>query len=191
MPDRLPLARRPPPPLADKIRRGLWQLCYVLFFKTSPTPLHAWRRCILRAFGAEVGRRSGVYPSAKIWAPWNIKIADCATVGGGATLYSVGRISIGYAAVISQGAHLCTASHDHNSESFDLIFAPIEIEANAWVGAEAFVGPGVTLGEGAVAAARSVVVRSVSERAIVAGNPACVVSQRSVCGRNFLVGRGK
>lgn len=125
----------------------------------------------------------------EIWAPWNVKIAEGATVGSNAKLYSVDRISIGRSAIVSQSAHLCTASHDHNSESFNLISSPIEISANAWVGADAFIGPGVTLADGAVVAARAVVVRAVPERAVVAGNPARVVSRRSVRGRNFLIGR--
>lgn len=183
------LTRVSPPSRRDKFLRGIWQTCYVFLFRITPIPCHAWRRCILRVFGARVGRKAGIYPSARIWAPWNVKIADGATVGGGANLYSVGEISIGCGAVISQGAHLCAASHDHNSERFELTVGSIEISANAWVGADAFIGPGVALAEGAVAAARSVVVRSVQERMIVAGNPARVVSERSCYGRNCLAGR--
>jgi putative colanic acid biosynthesis acetyltransferase WcaF len=164
-------------------------MIYILLFRTTPTPLHAWRRLLLRLFGATVGRRVGVYPTTKIWAPWNLEIGDGATIGGGSSLYNVDKIRIGRAAVVSQGAHLCTASHDHNSEGFDLISAPIEISENAWVCAEAFVGPGVSLEEGAVAAARAVVVRSVDARKVVAGNPARIVSDRSNAAHNVLVGR--
>lgn len=186
---RATLVKRPPPSMSDKVRRGLWGMVYVLFFCTTPTPLHAWRRLLLRAFGAKIGSRVGVYPTAQIWAPWNLKIAEGATIGGGANLYTVDSIVIGKSAVVSQGAHLCTASHDHNSEGFELITAPIEVAENAWVCAEAFIGPGVSLGEGAVVSARAVVVRSVAARQIVVGNPARAVSERAAAARNILVGR--
>lgn len=183
------LTRRPPPSLADKLRRAFWQVVAGVLMRPSPTPLHGWRRMILRAFGARIGARCAIYPTARIWAPWNLEIGEGATVGGGAILYNVDRIVIGDFAVVSQGAHLCTASHDHNAPSFDLITAPIVLGAEAWVAADAFIGPGVTLEEGAVAAARAVVVRGVPRRAIVAGNPARLVSQRAATGRNRLTGR--
>jgi putative colanic acid biosynthesis acetyltransferase WcaF len=113
-------------------------------------------------------------------------IEESATIGWGAILYSVDRIHLGPRAIVSQGAHLCTASHDYNSETFDLETAPIVLEADAWVAAEAFVGPGVRLHSGAVVAARGVVTRSVPERAIVAGSPARRVGVRSITGRNHL-----
>jgi putative colanic acid biosynthesis acetyltransferase WcaF len=185
------LTKRPPPSFADKIRRGFWSLAWSLLFYPSPVPLHAWRRFLLRRFGARIGRRVAVYPSCRIWAPWNVEIADGATIGSGAILYSVDRIVIGEAAIVSQGAHLCTATHDHNSPDFDLMCAPIIIADEAWVAAEAFVGPGVTVGRGAVVAARAVAVRPVDPQCVVAGNPAKPVSRRSIHGRNRLRGRVK
>jgi putative colanic acid biosynthesis acetyltransferase WcaF len=183
------LAKRPAPSLADKIHRGCWGLAWALLFYPSPVPLHAWRRFLLRRFGAQIGRRVAVYPSCRIWAPWHVEIADGATIGGGATLYSVDRILIGKAAIVSQGAHLCTATHDHNSPDFDLMCGPITLADDAWVAAEAFIGPGVTVGRAAVVAARAVAVRSVEPHCVVAGNPAKPVSRRSMDGRNRLQGR--
>lgn len=181
---------RPPPSLANKLARAAWGAARVCLFRSTPAPLHGWRRLILRAFGARVGARVAVYPSAQIWAPWNLSIDAGATIGGGAILYNVDRIEIGAYAVVSQGAHLCTASHAHDSPSFELITAPIRIGAEAWVAAEAFVGPGVTIGKAAVIGARAVAIKSVDERAIVAGNPAKVVGRRAAEGRNRLGGRG-
>jgi putative colanic acid biosynthesis acetyltransferase WcaF len=143
----------------------------------------------LRAFGARIGSRVAIYPSATIWAPWDVTIEDGATIGGGATIYNVDRVTIGKFAVVSQGAHLCTASHAHDTAAFELVTAPICLEEDAWVAAEAFVGPGVTISRGAVVAARAVVVRNVDERAIVAGNPARAVGRRAIEGRNRLQGR--
>jgi putative colanic acid biosynthesis acetyltransferase WcaF len=184
------LQRRPPPSIRNKIARAIWGVVRALLFRPTPAPLHAWRRLILRGFGARVGERVAVYPSAHIWAPWNLAIDAGATIGGDVIIYNVDRVEIGKFAVISQGAHLCTASHAHNSAAFDLVTAPIRIENEAWVAAEAFVGPGVTVGKAAVVGARAVVVKSVGGRDIVAGNPARVVGRRAAEGRNRLGGRG-
>ena len=183
------LVWRPPPSIANKLARAAWRVVRVLLFRPTPAPLHAWRRLLLRSFGARVGNRVAVYPSAIIWAPWNLTIDEGATIGGDAIIYNVDRITIGKHGVISQGAHLCTASHAHDSANFELVTAPIHIEEEAWVAAEAFVGPGETISKAAVVGARAVVVRSVDERAIVVGNPARVIGRRAIEGRNLLQGR--
>lgn len=180
---------RPPPSLTNKLARAAWGVVRVLLFRPTPAPLHGWRRLILRVFGAQVGARVAVYPGAQIWAPWNLSIASGATIGGGAIIYNVDHVAIGKYAVVSQGAHLCTASHAHNSPGFELVTAPIRIEDEAWVAAEAFVGPGVTIGRAALVGARAVAIKSIADRAIVAGNPARVVGRRSAEGRNRLGGR--
>lgn len=187
--DRRTPVRRAPPDAADKARRALWGAVRFLLFAPSPTPLHGLRRGLLRLFGARVGLRVAVYPSVRIFAPWRLRLDDGATVGPGATLYSVAPIALGPRAVVSQGAHLCSASHDHTAADFALVAAPITLEADAWVAAEAFVGPGVTIGEGAVVAARAVAVRSVPARTVVAGNPARPVGRRPAGVRNILPGR--
>lgn len=183
------LTARPAPGLGDKLGRAAWQLVWLLLFRPSPVPLHVWRRALLRLFGAEVGPRVAVYPSARIHAPWRLSLAEGATVGGGATLYTVDRIRLGPRAVVSQGAHLCTASHDIRSPGFDLVTGPIVLDADAWVAAEAFIAPGVTLEAGAVAAARAVVTRPVAARIVVAGNPARPVGTRPEGRQNRLGGR--
>ena len=183
------LVRRPPPSISNKLARAAWAIARVLLFRPTPAPLHAWRRLILRGFGARVGSRVAVYPSALVWAPWNLTIDAGATIGGGAIIYNVDHITVGRYAVISQGAHLCTASHDHNVPTFDLVTAPIQVGEEAWVAADAFVGPGVTIASGAVVGARAVVVKNVDSRVIVVGNPARAVGTRAIEGRNRLQGR--
>lgn len=186
---RMPLAPRAPPSLSDKIWRGLWSVVWNTLFRFSPVPMHGWRRFLLRLFGSTIGPRSAIYPGARIWAPWNLIVGEGATIGSGATLYSVDRIEIGQYAIVSQNAHLCTASHDYNSPAFELTTAPIKLEREAWVAAEAFLAPGVTLGEGSVALARAVIVRSLPARAIAAGNPSRIIGWRNADARNRLGGR--
>ncbi len=119
-------------------------------------------------------------PSVKIWAPWNLTLGECATVSHGVDLYCVGRMDIGAHATISQRAFLCTASHEIDHPNMPLVTAPIRIGDGAWVCAEAYVHPGVTLGTDSVAGVRSVVLHDVSERQVVGGNPACEIRTRNI-----------
>jgi putative colanic acid biosynthesis acetyltransferase WcaF len=98
-------------------------------------------------------------------------------LGPSVDCYSVDQVRLGPNAVVSQRAFICTASHDYRSPGFPLITAPIEIGENAWIAAEAFVGPGVKVGASAVVGARSVAVRDVLPGTVVVGNPARAVSK--------------
>jgi putative colanic acid biosynthesis acetyltransferase WcaF len=138
----------------------------------------AWRRLILRLFGAKIGRQVHVHPTVRIAIPWNLSIADEAAVGDCAILYSLGSISIGKCVTISQNAHLCAGTHDHRRRDMALLKPPIAIEAGAWICADAFIGPGVTVSSESIVAARAVVTKDVPSRVIVAGNPARVLAPR-------------
>jgi len=133
---------------------------------------------VLRSFGASVGDDAHIYPSVKIAIPWNLVIGDQAAIGDGAILYCLGPITIGPRATISQYSHLCAGSHNYRAATFDLMKPSIVIGAEVWICADAFVGPGVRVGDGAVLGARSVVMRDVEPNIIVAGNPARRVGAR-------------
>ncbi|MBL8552327.1 MAG: hypothetical protein JNJ73_20225 [Hyphomonadaceae bacterium] len=163
---------------AQILARALWEAFRGPLFAWSPRPLWGWRALVLRLFGARIGARVHLYPSVRIAVPWNLDIADEVAVGDGAILYSLGAITIGRAATISQYAHICAGTHDFRDPAMPLLRPPIDIGSGAWVCADAFIGPGVKVGSAAVVAARAVVVRDVAERAIVAGNPARPVGMR-------------
>lgn len=153
-------------------RRALWEALRFPLFAMSPRPFWAWRRAILRAFGAEIGRQVRIHPTAKIAIPWTLTIGDEVGIGDGAILYGLGPIVIGPRATISQYAHLCAGSHDYRQADFPLTKPPITIGADAWICADAFIGPGVMVGDRAIVGARAVVMRDVAPSEIVAGNPA-------------------
>jgi putative colanic acid biosynthesis acetyltransferase WcaF len=153
---------------------GRW-LC-----RASPRPLFAWRRLVLRAFGARVGVHAHVYPGARIVMPWNVEIGEWAAIGDDALIYSLGKVRIGAHATLSYRAHVCAGTHDFNDPALPLLKPPVDIRPGAWIGTEAFIGPGVTIGDGAVVGARAVAMKNVAPLAIVAGNPARVIGMRKL-----------
>ena len=155
----------------EMTRRVLWALAEPLF-RFSPRPCFGWRRFLLRCLGAQIARSVRVYPSATIYFPWNLAIGDESAIGEQVLIYNLGRVTVGSRVTISHRAHLCAGTHDHTRADFPLLRPPIVIGSDAWICADAFLGPGVTVGEGAIVGARAVVVKDVEARSIVVGNPA-------------------
>lgn len=170
---------QPPPGPRDKLRRAIWGATWHLLYRPSPTIAHGWRRFLLRSFGANIGPAAHPYPSAWIWAPWNLEMGPRSCLGPRANCYSAAKIILEADSIVSQDVHLCSASHDIRDPSFSLVTAPIVIGRGAWVAADAFVGPGVEIGERAVVGARSVVMKDVFSSRVVAGNPAKEVGKRA------------
>jgi putative colanic acid biosynthesis acetyltransferase WcaF len=172
--------REPSFSLGHRLKRQLWYVVHALLFRPSPRPLHAWRALLLRMFGARLGQGCHVYPGVKVWAPWNLQLGDFVGVADGVTLYNMARITIGDYAVISQGTHLCGGTHDYNSANFQLVIKPIVIGSRVWLCADSFVGLGVSIADGSVVGARSVVTRSIVEPWCVwAGMPVKKVGVRN------------
>ncbi len=161
-----------------QVGRLLWETLRRPLFAWTPRPIWAWRNAVLRAFGAQLGRKVRIDPSARIAIPWNLRVGDNSAIGDRAIVYNLGPIIIGADATISQNVHLCAGGHDFRRADMKLIKAPIAIGSGAWICADAFVGPGVTIGPMAVVGARAVVVRNVAENKVVAGNPARIVGER-------------
>lgn len=138
------------------------------------------RNLILRLFGAKIPMNSLVYNSCKIWMPWNLTVGYDSCIGPHTQLYNKAPIIIGDNVVVSQGANLCTASHDISDSSHSLVTAPIVIRDRAWVASDAFVGMGVTIGEGAVVGARGCVFKDVEPWTVVGGNPAKFIKKRVI-----------
>jgi putative colanic acid biosynthesis acetyltransferase WcaF len=168
---------------SEYISRILWGLANPLL-RFSPRPLFGWRSALLRLFGAKVGRDAHVYPSARIYLPWNLTLGDEASIGEWALIYNLGQVTISDRATISHRAHLCAGTHDYRDPSLPLLRRPIVIGSQAWVCADAFVGPGCRVGEGAIVGAAAVVVTDVPPWKIVAGNPAQVIKPRVLKGGN-------
>lgn len=162
----------------SKLARALWGGVQATVFRLSPSFLHGWRRFLLRVFGARIGRGVHVYPSARVWAPWNLEMEADACLAGNVDCYCVAKVTVRRQATVSQYSFLCTATHDFDDPAHPLLAAPIEIGQRAWVAAGVFVAPGVTVGEGGVVLARSTVLRSTEPWMVVGGVPARTIRAR-------------
>jgi len=158
----------------ELLARLLWDALHPLF-RFSPRVFWGWRIWMLRAFGAKIGRHVHIYPSVRIVIPWNLNIGDQTAVGDRAILYALGLITLGDRVTISQGVHICAGSHDYSRADRPLLKPPVTVGDDTWIAADAFIGPGVTVGRGTIVGARSVVMKDIGDQVIVAGNPARVI----------------
>lgn len=166
----------------NRLARLLWQIIYVLFYRTSPRPFHEWRAMLLRLFGAKVGPGSRFYPSGKVWAPWNLVCEDCCTLGHDAEIYNPSSIYLESHCVISQQAYVCGATHDYNDPEFPMISYAMRLGAYSWICARASVAPGVNVGAGAVLGMGSVATRDLEPWTVYSGVPAVKVKARETMG---------
>ena len=165
----------------NQIARFIWTIVWALFARTIPRSLcNGWKLFLLRLFGAKVHKNAVVYSSVNIYMPWNLEMDEYSCLASEVDCYNAAKIKIGAHTTISQKTYLCTASHDITNPSNPLITAPICIEDQAWVAADAFISLGVTIGQGAVVGARACVFKDVEPWTIVGGNPAKFIKNRVI-----------
>ncbi|HLH94773.1 MAG TPA: putative colanic acid biosynthesis acetyltransferase [Xanthobacteraceae bacterium] len=172
--------------LRNRVYRVAWSVAWCVLASWTPPPLHAWRRLLLRLFGAKVAPTAGIYPSARIWSPANLEMDEYAFVGPKVIVYSIAKISFAPYSLASQGAHICAGTHDIEDAGFQLHARPIVVGYRAWIAAEAFVGPGVTIGDGAVLGARACAFHDLDPWTVYVGNPARAIKKRKVRFRDDL-----
>ena len=167
--------------MSNKFKRLIWNVCYWFIFRPFISGVfNKWRIGVLKAFGADIHWTAIVHPTARIWAPWNLIMGPYSCLGPEVDCYNQGRIMIGANTTISQKSYLCASTHDISDARHPLILKPIVIEDQVWVAADAFVGPGVSIGQGAVIGARSAVFSNVASWTVVGGNPAKFIKKREI-----------
>lgn len=162
----------------ERIRLLLWQYAWPLFCQWTPKPLNGWRLFWLRLFGATIHGEPFVHSRARIQMPWKLTLHDRACLGDRANAYTLGEIEIKQGATIAQEVYLCTGTHDFAHPMLLLQTAKITIEEDVFIGARAFVMPGVTVGRGSIVGACSVVTRDLPAHVVGAGNPCLVLRSR-------------
>lgn len=178
-------------PRSLKVKRGLWVLVWLLFFRPTPRGIfNGWRLFLLRLFGARIGRGSKVAASCFVWAPWNLEMGEFSVLGDGVDCYTMDKIRIGSKVAVSQRCFLCSGSHDITSLRRPLITRPITIGDHCWIAAESMVMPGVNIAEGSVIGARSLVTKDMPAWSVCAGHPCVVLRPRTLTPEISLPTRG-
>lgn len=162
----------------EKVWRLIWSITQATLFRFSFHTWNGWRIFLLKSYGADVDPSCIIRRTVKIECPWNLTMGASSCLGHGAILYCLGKIKIGERVSISQHSHLCAGTHDYTKSNMPLIRLPITIENEVWLAADSFVGPNVTVGEGAILGARGVAMRDLDPNTIYAGNPAVIIKKR-------------
>ena len=164
--------------LRNRLRRLNWNITWLLLYRPSPRPFHAWRAMLLRLFGAKLGPDCHFYPGSKVWAPWNLLCADHVAAGDGVEIYNPSPITFATHVILSQEAYICGATHDYDDPSFPLLAYRMSFGPYSWICARASVGPGVNVGAGAVLGLGAIATRDLEPWTVYGGNPAVAVKQR-------------
>jgi putative colanic acid biosynthesis acetyltransferase WcaF len=162
----------------EYIGRIAWHFVQATLFRVSPRWAYGFRRFLLRCFGAKLGPHAAVHQTVRIMHPWLLEMADRTMIGPNATVYNLGRITIGNHTLVSQEVYLCGGTHDHTDPTLPLIRSEVHIGAGVWIAAGAFIGPAVKVGDNSVIGARAVVMSDVPAGVIAAGNPCKVIRPR-------------
>lgn len=163
----------------SRLTESLWMVVGALFV-SSFLPGSWHRVALLRLFGARVGRGIVMKPRVRVKFPWRLSIGDHSWIGENVWIDNLADVAIGSNCCISQGAYLCTGSHDWSSPEFKLVTKGIVVENCAWIAARAVVAPGVKIGEGSVLALGSTAQANTNVWAIYSGTPASFVKARIV-----------
>lgn len=156
----------------------LWWLIETILFRPSPQFAYGFRRALLRAFGAQIGRGVLIRPTATVTYPWKLAIGDYSWIGDDVVLYTLGEIEIGAHSVVSQRTYVCAADHDYRRPEFPIRARKISVGSECWVATDVFLGPGVTIGDGTVVGARSTVTKSLPGGVVCLGTPCVPVRER-------------
>jgi putative colanic acid biosynthesis acetyltransferase WcaF len=169
---------RNPYSFRQKLQRLAWWIGCVFLIKCSLRPMYTWRRWVLRLFGAKLGDHVCIQRTARIEFPWNLEMGRYSSIGEDTWIYSLAQVRIGEFSTVSQRVFLCTGTHDYTRPEFPLVTKAITIGKGVWIAADAYVGPGVSIGDNAVIGARSVVVKDMPAGMVCAGHPCKPIKHR-------------
>ncbi len=161
-----------PQTVAERVLGFWWAVVRGLLFRWSPPPLNRWRIALLRLFGAKVHSSAFISPSVHIDYPWNLIVDRDVIMAHCIILNCMGTIEIGAGTIISQYAHLCAGTHAYQRRDMQIVRRSIKIGKGVWIAADSFVGPGVTIGDDSLLAARSSAFSDLPAGQVCMGEPA-------------------
>ncbi len=167
-------------PGAPYWKQFLWYFCGAPLLESRWLPLSALKVWILRTFGATIGKQVRIKPGVRVKFPWRLTVSDFVWIGEDVWIDNLATVNLESHVCLSQGVYLCTGNHDWNHPDFQLIPAPIHIQEGSWIAAKSIIGPGVTVGRGAVLTIGSTAGHSLEPMTIYAGNPAKAIKQRKL-----------
>lgn len=160
--------------------RAIWYLVNLCFIRNRFFPFSAFKRALLRLFGAKIGRSVVIKPGVNIKYPWKLSIGDYSWIGEGVWIDNLDHVEIGAHCCISQGALILSGNHDYSKVGFDLLVKPIVLHDGVWIGAKSIVTQGVTCEEHSVLAVNSVASHNLKAFTIYRGNPAEAIKERII-----------
>ena len=167
--------------LREVIGIRLWHIVWLFLFRPSPKKMgRYWRIFLLKLFGAQLTWDVFIYASAKIYVPWLLKMEHKSCLGPHSEVYNLGIVHLAEKVTISQYAYICNGTHDFSDVRSPLMVGDIFIDNNVFIGAKAFIMPGVHIGRNAIIGACAVVTKDVEPWAIVGGNPAKFIKKRVI-----------
>lgn len=156
----------------------IWWIVQDTLFRMSPQVFYGWRNFLLRLFGARIGHKVQIRSTTRVTYPWKLTIGDYVWVGDDCVFYNLGEIQVGSHVAIAHDVYFCTGMHEYERLDFPIGQKPIVIEDEVWLPNDIFIGPGVTIGKGAVVGARSTVLNDLPSGMISYGSPAKPVKPR-------------
>lgn len=167
-------------PGRSSLWRAAWHFLGLPLLRSHVITSSSFRAALLRFFGARIGERVVMRHGFDVKYPWHLTIGNDCWIGERCWIDNLTAVRIGNNVCVSQGAYFCTGNHNWSDPSFGLMIAPVQLNDGAWAGANCLLTPGTVLGEGAVAAAGSVITGIVPDFEIYAGNPAVFVKKRII-----------
>ncbi|MBW4643768.1 MAG: WcaF family extracellular polysaccharide biosynthesis acetyltransferase [Goleter apudmare HA4340-LM2] len=167
-------------PGAPYWKQILWYFLGSPLLESHLLPISTFKVWLLRSFGAKIGQQVRIKPGVRVKFPWRLTVGDCVWIGEDTWIDNLAHVKIASHVCLSQGVYLCTGNHDWNHPHFKLRPAPIHIEESSWIAAKSVIGPGVTVGQGAILTLGGVTGRSLEPMVIYAGNPAQPIKKRKL-----------
>ena len=138
------------------------------------------RKLFSQLIGQPVDESFGLFPPFHTDCGKNIHIGKNVFINMGCKFQDQGGIYLGDGALIGHNVVLATLNHAKSpKDRSSMLPAPIRIGKHVWIGSNATVLPGVTIGDGAIVAAGAVVTHDVPENTIVGGVPARILRHLS------------